>query len=683
MNTSKHEQAESRIRWLCDALTRHNYLYHQLDAPSITDAEYDALFCELLELERQHPQWADPHSPTQRVGQAPREDLPSVKHALPMLSLENAFSEDQFRRDFWERYQKHISNAPLRVSAEPKLDGLAITLVYDHGRLKLAATRGDGFAGEDVTHTVKTIGNIPLILTPEHSLPQRLEVRGEIVMSVSGFARLNADLAKKGKKVFANPRNAAAGSVRQLDARIASRRPLYFYAYALADSQPQLPLTRHSQAMQWLASVGFAVNPLHQVCEDDESVVALYQELQQKRPSLDYLIDGMVIKIDDFAQQAALETALGSIARAPRWAVAWKFPPQQAQTQLLAVDFQVGRTGVITPVARLQPVLLDGVTIQKASLHNMDEIARLNIHIGDRVTLIRAGDVIPKITAAEAPPPTEASDVERRHIGMPSACPVCASPLVRYDNQVAWRCSGRSVCLAQLSQALQHFCSRRAMHIDGLGAQWIEHFVELGIVTSLADVYRLDQYQEQILDQEGMGQRAYTKLLASIERSKYTTLPRFLYALGIETVGEVLAEQLAERFGSIEALASATLPALECMHGVGRVVAQHIITYFANQANRDQIAKLVQYGVHWDTPQLQPASQSLANMVLVITGSFAVPRAELAATAKAHGAKVVTSVSSNTTHVLVGENPGNKLKRATSLGVEVIDLPRFTELVGE
>lgn len=677
MNKSTQAGAASRVKWLRDELGRHNYLYHQLDAPGISDAEYDALFRELLELEEQHPQLASQESPTQRVGYAPRDDLPPVRHAAPMLSLQNVFSTNEFRQ-FIHRCISGLEQNKLNLSVEPKLDGLAISLVYEQGRLSLAATRGDGQTGEDVTHTARTISNLPLRLRDAKTPPDRLEVRGEIVMTISGFARLNHALEQQGKKTFANPRNAAAGSMRQLDAKVAARRPLVFYAYALADCRPSHPLSTHGEAMDWLHNLGFVTNPMRRSCRGEEEVLAMYEQMLQERETLDYLIDGMVVKVDSLDQQHRL----GYIARAPRWAVAWKFPARQVQTRLLAVDFQVGRTGALTPVARLQPVEIDGVRVQNASLHNMDEIDRLGVQIGDLVLLERAGDVIPRIVSAAPVPADTRPQMARTQIRLPPACPVCGSPLERPQDQVVWRCTGKSVCRAQLSQALQHFCSRRAMDIEGLGAQWTDRLVEERLVASLADLYRLHTHRVSLLAFEGMGERSLTKLFAAIETSKHTTLARFLYALGIEGVGEVTAELLARHFPRLEDLMQADSEALERLDGLGPILAAQIHAYFANPANREQLGQLIELGVAWDESAPASTEKSLTEMVLVITGSFAVPRDQLAAKARAGGARVSASLSKNTTHLLVGENPGGKLARANELGTQIIDLAAFERMAG-
>ena len=668
----------TRINWLRQQIGHHNRLYHQLDEPAIEDSTYDELFAELVALEAEHPELQSDDSPTRRVGYTPRKDFSEVQHQLPMLSLQNILLEEDFYQ-FTQRSKKGLTVDKLELCVEPKLDGLAISLVYIEGRLVLAATRGDGQQGEDVTHSVQTIASVPLTLAmPGGTIPpERLEVRGEIVMSVSGFARLNKSLQEQGKKTFANPRNAAAGSVRQLDSRITARRPLFFYAYALADCAPPQPHASHSSAIDWLDELGFSTNPLRCISTQDTQVVDAYQRMLAQREQLDYLIDGVVIKLNSLAQQQAL----GFIARAPRWAVAWKFPPSQVQTRLLAVEFQVGRTGAITPVARLEPVQLDGVRVQNASLHNMDEIQRLGIQIGDQVTLQRAGDVIPQIVSANPAAADAAPSILREPIKLPDVCPVCGSPLQRPQGQVVWRCSGRNLCPAQLSQAIQHFCSRRAMDIEGLGAQWIERLVRQQLLGSLTDIYQLEKHREELLAFAGVGELMLANLFAAIEKSKHTTLARLLYALGIEGVGGVIAELLAANFPVLDDLLQADIQALEQIDGIGPVLAAQIHAYFADSANRKQVEGLIVHGVHWDQPSVVKDA-ALAGMVLVITGSFERSRDELATRARELGAKVTTSVSKNTTHLLAGENPGSKLAKAQALGVRVIDFSEFTQLEG-
>lgn len=659
-----------RAAFLRGELEAHNYRYYVLDEPTIPDAEYDRLLRELQAIEAQYPELVDPHSPTQRVGAQPLDAFAEVEHAVPMLSLDNAIVESDFI-DFDRRVRERLERETIDYLAEPKLDGLAISLVYVAGALHHAATRGDGHRGEDVTLQVRTIRAVPLVLRGS-GWPSTLDVRGEVVMPHAGFEALNARARATGAKTFANPRNAAAGSLRQLDPRITAERPLTFitYGFGLVEGGV-LPVTQ-SATLEALKSWGLPISPWSRVVQGVAEGIAYFKEIGAKRDDLPYDIDGIVFKVDDRADQGAL----GFVSRAPRWAIAYKYPPQEELTRVLDIQVNVGRTGALTPIARLEPVQVAGVTVTNATLHNEDEIRRKDVQIGDTVIVRRAGDVIPQIVGVVR----ERRGPDARPYQMPTRCPVCGSDAERVEGQAVTRCTGGLFCPAQRKETLRHFASRRAMDIDGLGDKLIDQLVERDLVRTPADLFRLDQ--TRLMGLERMGERSATKLLAALERSKTTTLPRFLYALGIREVGESTALALANHFGDLESIESASEEEFVAVPDVGPVVAAALCHFFAQPHNRDVIAGLRAVGVHW--PKLErpaEADQTLAGRTFVITGTLSQPRDTIADRLQARGAKIAGSVSKKTDYLIAGDKSGSKLDKARELGIEILDEAALAELL--
>ncbi|WP_136066082.1 NAD-dependent DNA ligase LigA [Modicisalibacter radicis] len=645
-----------------------NYRYYVLDDPELTDADYDRRLRRLQEIEQAHPELVTPDSPTQRVGASPAEGFAEVEHAVPMLSLDNAFDEGEVEA-FVKRINDRLERGDddLAFCCEPKLDGLAVSLVYERGRLISGATRGDGRTGEGITSNLRTLKSIPLKLRGT-AIPELLEVRGEVYMSHSGFEALNARAREEGSKVFANPRNAAAGSLRQLDPRITARRPLEFCAYQAARIDEGQAAGSHSALMARLRELGFRTSPELAVVEGAEGVLDYCHALGDKRERLDYDIDGVVLKVDDLRAQREL----GFVARAPRWAIAYKFPAQEQATRLNDVEFQVGRTGAITPVARLEPVTVAGVTVSNASLHNADEIARLGVMIGDRVVIRRAGDVIPQVVRVlDDERPDDA-----REIAFPDRCPVCGSEVERIEGEVAIRCPAGLYCAAQRKEALKHFASRRALDIDGLGDKLIDALVEREWVKTPADLFALQA--DRLGELPRMGEKSAGNLVRALEKARHTTLPRFIYALGIREVGEATANNLARHFGTLQALMEASQEALEAVADVGPVVAAHIHAFFRETHNRETVAQLREAGVIWNEEAIAERAQPLAGQSWVLTGSLeSLTRDEGKARLQALGAKVVGSVSKKTAAVVAGEAAGSKLTRAEELGVEILDEATF------
>ncbi|QSX35882.1 NAD-dependent DNA ligase LigA [Shewanella sedimentimangrovi] len=660
---------------LTDTLNRHNHSYYNLDAPTIPDAEYDRLMQRLKALEAEHPQWQQPDSPTQRVGGEALDKFEQVSHLKPMLSLDNAFSEEDFLA-FHKRVGDRIGS-PV-YCAEPKLDGLAVSLLYRNGVLERAATRGDGSTGEDITQNVKTIKSIPLRLYGD-ALPALVEVRGEVFMPKAAFDALNERALKSGDKQFVNPRNAAAGSLRQLDSRITAQRALAFYAYALGVVQDEagaaLALAdNHRGQLEILASWGLPVSTEVKLCPTPQAVFDYYRDILARRAELAFEIDGVVIKVNDMAQQQEL----GFIAKAPRWAIAFKFPAQEEVTVLEGVDFQVGRTGAVTPVARLKPVFVGGVTVSNATLHNADEIARLGVKIGDSVIIRRAGDVIPQIVAiVPERRPDDARDIE-----FPCQCPVCGSLVERLEGEAVARCSGGLFCEAQRKEAIKHFASRKAMDIDGMGDKIVEQLIDKELVQSPADLFRLNASMLTML--ERMGMKSATKLVEAIAHARQTSLPRFLYALGIREVGEATAANLARHFLTLEAIQAADVDALMQVEDVGEVVARHVAHFFAQPHNLEVIDKLLAAGVNWPAIEAPSAdAQPLKGQTWVLTGTLtSLGRTEAKAKLEALGAKVAGSVSKNTDCLVAGEAAGSKLAKAQELGVKVLDEDGLLALLG-
>ena len=662
--------AKKRIEALREQIRHHNYLYYVLDAPEIPDAEYDRLLRELQQLEAEHPELVTPDSPTQRVGAEPLKAFGEVRHEVPMLSLDNAFSDEELA-DFDRRVRERLgTDKPVDYAAEPKLDGLAVSLLYEDGVLVRGATRGDGTTGEDITQNVRTIPAVPLRLLGK-GWPRRLEVRGEVYMSHEGFRRLNEMAEKKGHKPFVNPRNAAAGSLRQLDPRVTAERPLEIYCYGTGLVEGGRLPDRHTRTLDKLRSWGLRVYHGIEVVRGLDGCIDYYRRMQQQRDKLPFDIDGVVFKVDRFDQQEQL----GFVARAPRWAVARKFPAQEELTRVLDIDVQVGRTGAVTPVARLEPVFVGGVTVTNATLHNEDEVHRKDVRIGDTVIVRRAGDVIPEIVAVVR----ERRPKNARKFVMPKQCPVCGSDIERVEGEAVARCTGGLFCEAQRREGIRHFASRRAMDIEGLGDKLVEQLVDQGLVEDVADLYSLDQ--DTLAGLERMGGKSAANLIAALEKSKSTTLDRFLYALGIREVGEATARSLAQHFGDLEPLMKAGQEELEAIPDIGPVVAQHIVHFFQQPHNRDVITKLIEAGVHW--PKVKKAArQPLAGKTYVLTGTLSgMTRDEARAKLQALGAKVSGSVSKKTTAVIAGEKAGSKLAKAESLGVPVLSEDEFLKLI--
>ena len=660
---------QQQIDTLRHDLRRYEYEYHVLDNPSIPDAEYDRLFHQLKALEAEHPELIIADSPTQRVGAKPLSGFAQIRHEIPMLSLDNAFSDEEFYA-FVKRIEDRLIRLPepLTFCCEPKLDGLAVSILYVNGVLTQAATRGDGATGEDITANIRTIRNIPLQLLMDNP-PARLEVRGEVFMPHEGFERLNQQALEKGEKTFANPRNAAAGSLRQLDPKITSKRPLVLNAYGIGIAEGvDLPNT-HYDRLQWLKSIGIPVNPEIRLCNGTDEVLDFYRDIQNKRSALGYDIDGTVLKINDIA----LQEKLGFISKAPRWAIAYKFPAQEELTRLNDVEFQVGRTGAITPVAKLEPVFVAGVTVSNATLHNGDEIERLDIAIGDTVVIRRAGDVIPQIIGVLH----DRRPADARPIIFPKTCPVCDSAIVRIEGEAVARCTGGLFCAAQRKEALKHFVSRKAMDIDGVGGKLIEQLVDRELIHTPADLFKLDLTTLTRL--ERMGAKSAENALASLEKAKNTTLARFIFALGIREVGEATALNLANHFKTLEALQNADLEALQQVADVGEVVANRILAFWHEAHNVAVVNELIAQGVHWETVETKEVTENrFKGKTVVLTGTLTqMGRNEAKALLQDMGAKVSGSVSAKTDFVIAGDAAGSKLTKAQELGVAVLTEEEF------
>lgn len=669
------ESVQEKITELRTTLRHHEYLYHVLDAPEIPDAEYDRLMRELRTLEEQHPDLITPDSPTQRVGAAPLTAFEQVRHEVPMLSLDNVFDETGYLA-FNKRVQDRLkSSDDITFCCELKLDGLAVSLLYEDGLLVRAATRGDGTTGENITTNVRTIRAIPLRLKGDN-IPARLEVRGEVFMNQAGFEKLNAEARRTGGKIFANPRNAAAGSLRQLDPRITAKRPLTFFCYGIGlvegGELPHSHWERLQQFKAWGIPVSDRIRRLHSA----EEVLDFYHQVERDRPQLGFDIDGVVIKVDS----QALQERLGFVARAPRWAIAFKFPAQEQLTRVRDVEFQVGRTGAITPVARLEPVQVAGVLVSNATLHNADEIARLGLRIGDRVVIRRAGDVIPQVVnVVESERPDDTRDII-----FPSHCPVCGSDVERVEGEAVTRCTGGLICGAQRKEALKHFVSRRALDVEGMGDKIIDQLVEKEYVKTPADLFRLSAGLLTGLDR--MGPKSAQNVVDALEKAKSTTLPRFLYALGIREVGEATAVNLANHFGSLETIMDADLDALIAVQDVGKIVASHVRNFMEEESNREVIRQLVEeIGIHWPAitqVNVEELDNPFAGKTVVLTGSLSImSRDEAKERLTALGAKVSGSVSKKTDLVIAGEAAGSKLAKAQELGIEVIDEAEMIRLL--
>ena len=662
----------SRAGELRDIITEYNYQYYVLDDPRVPDAEYDRLFRELQDLEAQYPDIVTPDTPTRRVGASVETTFEEVVHRIPMLSLDNAFSDEELR-DFDRRVRDRLKTEDdIEYVCEPKLDGLAVSLHYESGVLTRAATRGDGYTGEDITANIRTIPSVPLRLRGDN-VPELVEVRGEVYMPREGFETLNKRLADKGEKTFVNPRNAAAGSLRQKKPTVTARRPLELCAYSVAlEDESRLPAT-HWEGLQQVGAWGFRINPEMRRATGAEDCLQAYNELMDKRPSLPYEIDGIVFKVNSLA----LQRQLGFVSRAPRWAIAQKFPAQEELTVIEDVEFQVGRTGAITPVARLKPVFVGGVTVSNATLHNMDEIQRLGVRIGDTVFVRRAGDVIPQVVKVVA----ERRPDNTREVQLPDACPVCQSDIVQIEGEVVARCSGGLFCPAQRKEAIRHYASRKALDIEGLGDKWIDILVDRELVTTVADLYLLKK--ADLTGLERMGDKSAGNLIDAIDRSRHPVLWKFLYALGIREVGEATAKALASHFGTLEAIGEADEDALQSVSDVGPIVAGHIRSFFDQTHNQETIQALKDAGVQWQTEEITASEKPLKGETWVLTGSLSdMTRDDAKAKLESLGAKVAGSVSSKTSCVVAGEAAGSKLTKAENLGVPVMDESAFVEFLG-
>ncbi len=664
-------QVIERIAALRTEINRHNYYYYVMDAPVLPDAQYDRLMRELSRLEKDHPQLISPDSPTQRVGATPLKSFKQVKHVVPMLSLDNAFDENEMRA-FDKRARERLSVQQISYAAEIKLDGLAISLLYRDGKLTQAATRGDGSSGEDVSSNARTIKSIPLALFGE-GYPDLLEVRGEVFINKEDFNALNDKQRALGEKLFANPRNTAAGSLRQLDPGLTAQRPLRFYAYGIGQvSAAQTIASTHTDMLSQLKDWGLPVSPETQCVEGIEACLAYYADIAARRERLPQEIDGVVFKVNDFAQQGAL----GYVSRAPRWAIAYKFPPEEELTVVESIEIQVGRTGALTPVARLQPVFVGGVTVTNATLHNEAEARRKDIRVGDTVIIRRAGDVIPEIVSVlQSKRPSGTCPFQ-----MPDSCPVCGSTTEKLAGETATRCTAGLFCPAQATQAIIHFASRRAMDIDGLGDKLVEQLFERQLVRNVADLYELRI--EQLAGLERMGEKSAGNLCLALENSKNTELHRFLYALGIREVGEATARALAQHFGNLDRIRAATTAELENVADVGPVVAKNIYTFFREEHNNLVIKRLLEQGVRWPDIEVNTESLPLKGMTFVVTGTLtSMSREQVKQKLQRSGAKVSNSVSKKTNYVIAGESAGSKLLRAQELGVEVLDEAGLSRLL--
>ena len=665
------DAVQARLDALRTQLDHYNYCYHVLDAPEIADAEFDALFDELTALEAAHPEFITPDSPSQRVGAAPLAEFAAVTHEVAMLSLEKTATPTELE-DWANRCRTRLGEESMAFCCEPKIDGVAVALIYGEGRLTLAATRGDGQTGEDITANVRTIPAVPLRLRGD-DIPPRFEVRGEIYIAKRDFAAFNERARERGERILVNPRNGAAGSLRQLDPKLTASRPLTMYCYSLGwvdgDWRPQTQM----EALERLAAWGLRTNPEAMLATDLDACQAYIDDIARRRESLAYDIDGVVVKVNALDQQQRL----GAMTRKPRWAVAYKYPAEEATTEVLGVEFQVGRTGAITPVAKLEPVFVGGVTVSNATLHNMDEVARLGLRVGDRVMVRRAGDVIPQVASVIVEQrPEDAPAIE-----LPESCPACGSPVARPEGEAVARCSAApTLCPAQRKEGLRHFASRLAMDIEGLGEKLIDQFVENGLVRTPADLYRLEG--ERLSELPRMGEKSAQNLLGALQASKSTTLARFIYALGIREVGEATAQSLANHFGGLENLRAATPEVLEVVPDVGPIVAEKIAAYFDNPDNAKAVDELVEVGIDWPAIEAVADSLPLAGQTWVLTGSLEqMSRNEAKQKLTGLGAKVAGSVSGKTAQVVAGPGAGSKLAKAEQLEVPVMDEAEFMEVL--
>jgi DNA ligase (NAD+) len=667
------EDINKQINYLKSVIREHDHRYYVLDDPQISDHEYDSLLQELKNLEDSHPELITSDSPTQRVGGSPISEFNQIQHSKPMLSLGNAFGIDELEA-FNKRINDTLDANDVEFNAELKFDGLAVTILYENGIMKYAATRGDGSVGEDVTHNIKTIKTIPLKLHGENH-PRIFEVRGEVLMDKNDFKELNEYQISLGQKTFANPRNAAAGSLRQLDPKITAKRKLKFYAYSLGQVDRDLELTNHTDILEYINNAGIPISSYSQRVVGINQMQHFYEDILKKRNSLPFDIDGIVYKVNSIKNQENL----GYVSKAPRWAIAYKFPAEEAETVVNDINVQVGRTGVITPVARLHPVFVSGVTVTNATLHNEDEMLRKDIRIGDSVIVRRAGDVVPEVVRVikEKRPSTA------KVFKMPQYCPICNSQVIRIDGEAAQRCTGQLKCEAQAKQAISHYVSRKAMNIEGLGAKIIDHFFEKGMIKNISDIYQLDY--EEIQKMEGFGEKSAENLKDAIELSKNTTLAKFIYALGIRNVGEATSKDIVKKLGTLDNVMKASIDDFLEINDVGPVVAQSLHQFFQEDENKVIINNIIEFGVKWDDQaQNVTNDQKLNQQTFVVTGTLEnFSRDEIKELIENNGGKVSGSVSKKTSYVIIGDNPGSKADKAAELGVKIINEEQLMELLND
>ena len=667
------EDINKQINYLKSVIREHDHRYYVLDDPQISDHEYDSLLRELKNLEDSHPELITSDSPTQRVGGSPISEFNQIQHSKPMLSLGNAFGIDELEA-FNKRINDTLDANDVEFNAELKFDGLAVTILYENGIMKYAATRGDGSVGEDVTHNIKTIKTIPLKLHGENR-PRTFEVRGEVLMDKNDFKELNEYQISLGQKTFANPRNAAAGSLRQLDPKITAKRKLKFYAYSLGQVDRDLELTNHTDILEYINNAGIPISSYSQRVFGINQMQHFYEDILKKRNSLPFDIDGIVYKVNSIKNQENL----GYVSKAPRWAIAYKFPAEEAETVVNDINVQVGRTGVITPVARLHPVFVSGVTVTNATLHNEDEMLRKDIRIGDSVIVRRAGDVVPEVVRVikEKRPSTA------KVFKMPQYCPICNSQVIRIDGEAAQRCTGQLKCEAQAKQAISHYVSRKAMNIEGLGAKIIDHFFEKGMIKNISDIYQLDY--EEIQKMEGFGEKSAENLKDAIELSKNTTLAKFIYALGIRNVGEATSKDIVKKLGTLDNVMKASIDDFLEINDVGPVVAQSLHQFFQEDENKVIINNIIEFGVKWDDQaQNVTNDQKLNQQTFVVTGTLEnFSRDEIKELIENNGGKVSGSVSKKTSYVIIGDNPGSKADKAAELGVKIINEEQLMELLND
>lgn len=668
------DEIKNKLDDLKRTIAKHDHSYYVLDDPSISDFEYDSLINEVKKIEEDYPELITPDSPTQRVGGTPLSEFEQIEHPFPMLSLNNVFGLEELTT-FYERCEDTLDQKKIEFNAELKFDGLAISIFYKKGVMDYAATRGDGFIGEDVTHNIKTIKSIPLKLATKEP-PEELEIRGEVVMDHADFLKLNSDQESLGKKKFANPRNAAAGSLRQLDPKITATRPLKFYAHGLGLVDKNITFKTQQEIYSFLNGLNIPISSFSKTVIGVNEMQDYYQEIMRKREDLPFDIDGIVYKINSIAAQRNL----GFVSRAPRWAIAYKFPAEEAETVVKDIVVQVGRTGVITPVAKLEPVYVSGVTVTNATLHNEDELRRKDVHIGDFVHVRRAGDVVPEIVRVLKDKRNKA--LVRKFV-MPKNCPICNSKIIRIEGEAAQRCTGQYECSAQLKQSITHFVSRKAMNIDGLGEKIIDQLYEEGLIRSINDIYSLDY--DKIANLERFGDKSVDNLRNSIESSKKTTLAKFIYALGIRNVGEATSKDLARTFGSIKALLEATADDYETINDIGPVVAESLFTFFSDVHNQEIVKDLIAKGIRWDDIKVkQKSEQKLLDLTFVITGTLeTLSRDDAKTLIEDFGGKVSGSVSKKTSFLLAGDSPGSKYQKAEELGVKIINEKDLMRMIND